>query len=723
MSLAALKRRLRPAPAAGAPDPDFDPAFYRARYADLKGLPDDAALWRHYAAFGRSEGRHANQKAAIAALEREIAPLPADFDPKTYRTLHGDLRAAIKTDWEAAEHYLRFGKAEKREYVRFDPELYKALYFADKVVTDYELQLDYRERGRAEGRVGTWAEYMAREGLPSGAWVDRLKLDEFELLNWSWTGPVPSKLEAVRRFLAEGVERIAPLAFDAAFEPAYYREAHPELAALGEPDLYRRWLFQGLAEDEPGSAEEHLRTLRLPLRAYPTAFDWRAHARGRPDLNTRWKALDDFVAGFSPGGDAPIAGEGTGDFYAALGHRLHAKEEPAAIAAFQAARQAGDRSYGAAHELAEALFRQKRWAEALPLFQEAAQAPGTKVSAFVNGAEAAAKLGDHVAALALLEAAKPAFGGEPAWRKAVHTGVEALFKARTDEARRLYGTGDRAGADRGVAAAVEEARALWARLDPIGAPLPAFGEPGRVVMLASFDLRVCVHYRIEQKQELFELLGRSCEVYPLEAWEDFLAALPGAAAAIIFRLPAWPSVVRAIDAARALAVPTYYEIDDLIFDAEQYPDTLESYGGLLSTQDYEGLLYGVPLFRAAIEMCDYAIVSTSPLQRAAAPLVRSGQAFWLPNGLDSRNEPWLAEPPPRVRRDDSVLIAYASGTKAHNSDFNELAGPPLVELLKRRPNVRLLLVGYLALDPAFDAVRDQIIRFDYVGSSEQFWSM
>ncbi|MDP8917078.1 MAG: glycosyltransferase, partial [Pseudomonadota bacterium] len=36
---------------------------------------------------------------------------------------------------------------------------------------------------------------------------------------------------------------------------------------------------------------------------------------------------------------------------------------------------------------------------------------------------------------------------------------------------------------------------------------------------------------------------------------------------------------------------------------------------------------------------------------------------------------------------------------------------------------RLLLVGYLALDPAFDEVREQIIRFDYVGSSEQFWSM
>jgi glycosyltransferase involved in cell wall biosynthesis len=724
MSLGRLKRRLRPAPPAGAPDPDFDPAFYRARYSDLKSLPDDAALWRHFSAFGRAEGRHPNQKAAITALEREIAPLPADFDPRTYRTLHADLRAAIKTDWDAAEHYLRFGKAEKRPYVRFDPELYRALYFADKVVTDYELKLDYRERGRAEGRVGAWSEFMAREGLPSGDWVDRLKLDEFELLNWSWCGPVPSKLDAVRRFLAEGVDRIAPLAFDTAFEPAYYAEAHPELAGLAPAELHRRWLFEGLPLGEPGSAEEHLRTLRLPLRRYPGAFDWRAHAGGRRELNTPWKALTDFVEIFDPSAASPVAGEGAAELYAALGQRLQRRrKDAAAVVAFQRARAAGDLSYDGAHELADALYRQKRWAEALPLFLEAAEASGAKVWTFVNGAKTASALGDHEAAVRLVELGKLAYGGDPLWREAVQAAVEAVFKAATDEARKLYGKDDRAGADAAVAAAVESARALWARLDPIGAPLPAFGEPGRVVILASFDLRVCVHYRIEQKQELFDHLGRPCEVFALEEWEDFIAALPGAAAAIIFRLPAWPSVVRAIDAARTMGVPTYYEIDDLIFDAEQYPDTLESYGGLLSAEDYEGLLYGVPLFRAAIEMCDYGIVSTTPLKRAVEPLVRTGQVFWLPNGLDSRNEPWLDQPPPRVRRDGDILIAYASGTKAHNSDFNELAGPALVELLTRRKDVRLLLVGYLALDPAFDAVRDQIIRFDYVGSSESFWSM
>jgi hypothetical protein len=37
--------------------------------------------------------------------------------------------------------------------------------------------------------------------------------------------------------------------------------------------------------------------------------------------------------------------------------------------------------------------------------------------------------------------------------------------------------------------------------------------------------------------------------------------------------------------------------------------------------------------------------------------------------------------------------------------------------------VKLLLVGYLALDPAFDEVREQIIRFDYVNGAMEFWSL
>lgn len=745
MNLQGLAARLRPEPAS-AMDPAFDPDFYRAHYADLSALQDPARLWRHYEAFGRTEGRFPNAAAAIAALEAEHGELPAGFRPAVYRTMHADLRAALKSDVAAAEHYLLYGRRERRKHLRFDPDLYRSLYFADKVLTDYELELDYRERGAPAGRLGSWAEFIEARGVAGGAWLDRLKTDEFELLNWVWTGPVPDKLAAVRLFLEGGVDRLAPIAFDAAFDPEYYREAHREHAKLTDSALYRRWLFTDLEKGRAGSPEERLRQLGLRLREYPAAFDWRAYAARRPRLaQERWSALEHLLAsdpatwdgrsGAKPAKSAaalstpeptvtapPTTGEDAG-FYLALGEYCRARHDVAAAFCFRRARAAGDLGFPSAHHLGDVLYRLGRWRESLALFQEAARFPEAEVWTFVKGARAAMEIGAFRAAEALLAAGLGTVSGEPAWREAVEALAEAVFAARTRRARALYAWPEgRARADAAIARVVAETGALWQRLDPIGAPLPASPE-GRVVVLASYDLKVCTHYRIEQKAELFELTGRPVEFFGLDRWRDFVSALPGAAAAFVFRLPAWPSVARALTAARKLDVPLYYEIDDLIFDPAEYPDTLESYGGLLPKEEYEGLLYGVPLFRAAIGMCDYAISSTEPLARAVAPLVRTGQVFWLPNGMDSRNEEWLEAPPPRMRRDDSVVIAYASGTKAHNTDWNELAGPALLQLLRSRPNVRLLLVGYLALDPAFDEVRDQIIRFDYVPGSEAWWSM
>jgi tetratricopeptide (TPR) repeat protein len=323
------------------------------------------------------------------------------------------------------------------------------------------------------------------------------------------------------------------------------------------------------------------------------------------------------------------------------------RRDELAAALFRRARGLGDAGYESAHHLGDALFRLERYAEALPLFQQAAQFAEAEVWTYVNGAAAAAKVGAFRAGRELLEAGKRGVSGDPVWREAVQTLAEAYFNARTARARRLYAFGDegRARADAQIARVIASTSALWTGLDPVGAPTPATADR-RVVVLASFDIQVCNHYRIDQKEELFELLDRPVEFYRLDQWREFISALHGASAAFFFRLPAWPSVVRAMTTARRMGVPTYYEIDDLIFDAKEYPDTLESYGGLLSREAYESLLFGVPLFRAAVELCDYGISSTTPLARAVEPLVRTGQVFWLPNGWTAATSPICARRPP-----------------------------------------------------------------------------
>ena len=722
MVLARLRAAFgRPLP---EPDPEFDPAFYAQTYPDLRSLRTPGALYQHYVTQGRSEGRFQNQAELLASAKATWGALPPGFDPAIYRELHADLRSALKTDAEAGEHYLRFGRKEGRRYLPFDADLYRALYHPEKIVSDAELEAEYLGAGHLEGRFGTWRAWLEPRGAAPGPWIDRLTLDEFQLLNGDWAGPVATKLEAVERFLSEGIDRLAPLSFETAFNPAYYREVHPEAAALDDAAAYRRWLFTDMARGWAGDAAEHLRQLGLRGSAFPGALAWRPFAAAHRLASNRWLALKHLVEqGLKPGEAMPVEGPGAGAFALELGLRWRGGHDRSAVVAFETARRLGEGGYGPAHHLADALFRLERFREALTLFQEAARHPEAELWTFVNGARAALKLGAFRAARALLEAGRETAGGEPAWREAVHDLVEARFAARTARVRRLYARAEgRARADAHVTRIAAEAAALWRALDPIGAPVG--GSPtGKVVMLASFDLRVCTHYRVEQKEELFEALGRPLEVYRPEQWREFISALPGAAAAIVFRLPAWPTVTRAMDAARALGVPLYYEIDDLIFDSAHYPDTLESYGGLLPKEDYAAILFGVPLFRAAIEAADYGICSTTPLVRAVEPLVRSGRAFWLPNGLDSRNLPYLETPPERVRDDDEVWIAYASGTKAHNTEWNELVGPALLAVLTERPNVRLLLAGYLALDPAFDAVRPQVKQFGYVPGAESWWAM
>jgi hypothetical protein len=291
--------------------------------------------------------------------------------------------------------------------------------------------------------------------------------------------------------------------------------------------------------------------------------------------------------------------------------------------------------------------------------------------------------------------------GDPLFRTAVRQAVEAAFDAESETIRPLYAAGAREQADAAMVAAAEQAVALWRTLDPIGAPVSPTAD-GRVVVFANTDLRQCTHYRVEQKLRLLELTGRPYEVFSSKDFDAFMGALAGASAVIFYRLAATPANLRAIDYARALGIPTWYEIDDLIFESS-YPDPYETYGGSISRETYAGLLAGVPLFRLAMSRCDYGLASTTALASHMAPLVRTGEVFVLPNGLDDRNLDLAARPPTRVRGDDDLVLFYGSGTKAHNSDFLELAGPALAEIMAARPDVRLMIVGYLTLDARLEA--------------------
>jgi tetratricopeptide (TPR) repeat protein len=497
---------------------------------------------------------------------------------------------------------------------------------------------------------------------PHEPWIERLKPDEFALLNWSWAGRISGRDEAVRAMRSGGVARLAPIAFDLEFDPAYYREVHPEYVQLSDAETYERWLTHDIAQSWPGSAEQHLRWLGLNLRAYPAALDWRRYIALTPFGGpNRWSAIEHLIRdGFRELPELPVAGEGAAEFLHALGMQYRGRDDHLAIKAFSAARRHGDRGYDAVHQLADAHYRLEHWEPAFAAFQEAAAHEHAGLWTFVNGARSALKLGRIEDAFDLVLAGKRNAAGDYWWRQVVRESIDAEFGVSFERARTLYASGARLDADDLLRSAVDAAAARWQALDPLGRPLqPA--RDGRVVMLANTDLRQCNHYRIEQKQQLFEswVASSRCSTRAARP-RSFLSALPGASAALFYRLPAFPMNVRAIDTARAMGVPELLRHRRPDLRLRGLPRTARDLRRR-NRRVLHQLQLGVPLFRAAMARCDYAIASTTALAEHMKPVVRSGRAAVLPNGLDDRNLWALETPPRRVRAGDEVVIFYGLG--------------------------------------------------------------
>jgi glycosyltransferase involved in cell wall biosynthesis len=702
---------------------DLDLEYYRATQPDLAALTD-AELIRHYLQHGKKEGRYGNSdeaRVAVALAEREFGSLPDDFNWREYVSLHPDLAYARDSRYEATAHYLMHGRREGRAYYRFDADLYRELYFSHPL-GDKDLADHYETVGRAAGYFRTAADLMSSKGLNGrGRWLEALNLDEFRILNWRLAPRASTKLDALSWMLGTGISLLAPIGFQYVFDPVYYRERRPELSDASDIEAYRFWLFSGFDNEEPGSPAQHLRRLNLPFEEYPQAFDWLAYTRGAGLPKDHWLAIEHLVRHGSPAGTpVPVRGLDAASFLDALASTM--RDEERAIALFNQARLMGGADPMMLQRLADAFFRQGEWSEALALYENVVRLPDANIWTHCQAARAALKLGQMQQAFHFLGASKEEYGGVVLWRQVLREAIQTEFDAAWEKAQTLYLKGSGAQADTIMTEVVASVADHWNALDPLGLPIVARSSRP-VVILANVDLRQCTHYRVEQKEQIFETAGIPCVVYKAHEVEDFISALPGAAAAIFYRLPAMPMNVRAIQIAKALGVPTYYDIDDLIFDPTEYPEPFETYGGSITADFYSMLQLGVPLFRAAMALCDYGIAATTALAEHMKPVVRTGQVFVLPNGLDDRNQHLLHVPPLRTRRSEDIIIFYGSGTKAHNSDFIELIGPPLVSIMRSRPNVKLMTVGHLTLDSSFDEVRRQIISLGWIGDVSAYWTL
>ncbi|MFC3173275.1 glycosyltransferase [Novosphingobium bradum] len=668
----------------------FDPVWYQRRYADLAALRGIAEVRHHYLAHGLVEGRHASAQAEEEAeYHRYLTPSP-QFDIAAYRLLNPDLAGVFREDRDFILHYIRNGRAEGR------PAVFPAGEDGDDA---------------ADGG-----------GQP---WTRIFSVGHY----WSWVaqdGAVPpfaSRAEALAHFRAHGMAALAPIHLDHLFDPRFYR-AHYGLSEPDDAALYADWLDHGLPEGRAANEAQAL----LPFighAAFPEQFDWRGYARlrGLPDgsrvaalaalfeAERQWDEVVPLIAEPRAALLVPLLRQRLARDQAADGLTLLAAfpEEPAWPAALHALRGA-------------LLDRQGRAAEALEACDHALRLGDDSWANFARAVRLAAALGDGGRAIALLRAQRQRWLGQADYAALVETTVDRLFGAASEAAMAAFRIMPAAAAGEAFTVALAELAQAIADLEPAPAGLVPPAD-GPVVVLGNEAVRQCTHYRLEQKAEQFAVAGIALRRHAADDAAGFIADLPGARAAIFYRVPATPDVMRAILAARAMGIPTFYEIDDLLFDAEVCPPPLASFGGLIGETQWEGMRHAVPLFRFALALCDRAIASTPALLAHMAPLTREGTGVVIRNGLDSRNRAAIALGGRPRAASGRIRIFYGSGTLAHAEDFSTIAAPALARLMAGRDEVDLVLVGHVPRDAVLEPFGDRVLRYPFIASITDYWSV
>jgi len=689
--LAAWRKQMRGRKAAGTQGP-FDPVYYLRRYPDLANFTSADQAARHYDRHGAAEGRYPNARAEEEADYERYLTRSADFDLVAYRASNPDLERIFSADRDFILHYIRHGRAEGR----------KAVF----------------SRSGADPLAPAWAKLFSASQF--SAWAS------------AWKDAPTSREEALALFRDWGMEKLAPIRFDYQFDAEFYRRRNAIPASISDIDMYRVWLDEGIPAHRPPN-EGRLLLPYLGERPFPHGFDWRGYAVAI-GLKREADRADVLIHLFDK--DIPCLGatrfaEGDGRtlelVVMAVRYRINHGRHADAIAALKAVEALEPAWPAQLHRLrGDALFAMGKASQACDAFGLAITNGDDSPETVIRAAQAAIKAQDFDQAADLLFSAQQIEARHSsAFARLAGQLIEGLFAHISAESHAALSTKPPSvsQANDGMRRGLERIAALIETLELAPAPLGA-DPAGHVVLLGNETIRQCTHYRIEQKQMQFREAGLDLQRHAEADVDKFIAALPGARAAIFYRVPATPPIMRAILTARRMGIPTYYDIDDLIFCAESYPPPLSTYGGQITDATYRGLQFGVALFRFAITLCDRAIASTPALLTHMEPLVREQRGILIRNGLDDRNRAMALLGAKRpTGRNERIRIFYGSGTLAHHADFVDLVAPALRRLLDEQPRVDLVLVGHVAQAAVLTDHADRTLRYPVIADINDYWSI
>lgn len=483
------------------------------------------------------------------------------------------------------------------------------------------------------------------------------------------------------------------------FDPEHFRETHPAFAHTDDATCQDAWQAQGGPDGAPGTQASHLQRLGLALQAYPAAFPWRFYTRLYPRTAVhRWAALAHFLReGFAAAGDRLPYGGDAASFLIAVGDHFTRLGRQEAIRAYELA-AALEPCASTQTRLAEAYGRAGAWSAALDLYDTLLDDRPGDDAALRGFVTAAVERAAWPRLFARLRRSLASQAPTPAGDALLRDTTEHFFAERGRAARALYGDGRRDEGDALLAEAIRDVAELSAVRLPAGARTPS---PEPFVAVLADGLPEGARRRLGRTVALFGRIGYTVRVFDLGAVRAFEDALPAATAAIVVRMPAWPTVVQALVRARRLGVPTLYETDELTFDPRHAPPSRAALGDRIGERAYEDLVFGVALYRGAAALCDHGLAPTRALAGHLDRIVGTGRSFVVRDA---------AEPgEPSGAAGDGIRL-FLSTPRTRIVGPADPAGAALLHVLGREKRVTLTTAGFVLLDDAFAPFADRIIR-------------
>ncbi len=701
----------------------FDPVFYADQYLTGPASGDQRELdhWNH---IGKDMGFAPNADVMVELLAEQGNTLPDKFSANSYRYLNHDIAGKISEDWQAELHYLQHGKQESRPYRLTETQFILEVYSDGEAASIEEIA----------NRVGQNEVYrdvsdmLTRNGVTSDAILRHFKAEDY-----ACAAPMRfrNRLQAIRHFLESGREALAPICFDLAFDPLFYRaQLGPEHAssAMSDADLYLHFLNKGLDANVPPNESAALHQLGLTsLPAYPEGFDPKIYCQRNPDLTdlkhaSRWKVIASVMAsGLAEGRQGCALDATTCDVYRVAADRLSLGHS------YKSARTLYEKVLGAfpSHMMAlrhygDCLLHLEEYFQATLVYERLIDLGLDNIWTHINLTNCLERQQRWMDAAEAIYRISERHPGDRGLRQRYDDVTRAGFDTLSGEATWLAEHGHYTQARDAMEAACA---ILTLRLSRQAPPVHRFRTCKRIAIVADLGLPQCKLYRVDQKCEHLAAAGYAVTVFDYHSEiPAYLDASSDFDAVILYRVPAKPETIAVVEAAREAGLATFYEIDDLMFNSAVFPDSFESYGGQISPSTYAGLVIGTVALRYAMSVCDYAIASTVPLADAMAPLVVRRKAFVHRNALGRVHHRGMS--PGGPGGDSRVSLFYGTGTKAHNEDFEQELAPCLARLFERHgERIRLVVIGHLTMPEILRPYEDRITQLDPIWDIELYWSL